>query len=228
MSKSREVIKKVHQQLDADLAVGDPKAAAFANMLRGELNAARKSLDLSPLPTPTPATGDIWIGSEFRAPANGVLILGESTYDTEMVPETVAETIQNWIRGVRDQTFSRIFNSFSSRRTETATMAERAEFWASVAFCNFVQEAVGTTCDDRPEHTHYKCAKTVLPAVLQHISPRGVLVLGNGQAEYSSSVIRDSGIPAVVCRHPTARGVPTPELQAAWNELQSKIRNSQH
>jgi hypothetical protein len=44
----------VHRPLEADFAAGDPK---------------------EPLPT----TDDTWIGSEFHAPTNGVLIIGEST-----------------------------------------------------------------------------------------------------------------------------------------------------
>src|SRR3954468_23948783 len=124
---------------------------------------------------------DIWIGSDFHAPGKGVLILGESTYDTELV----ADSIRNWIRGARDQTFSRIFNSFSGHHTDDASPAERAAFWESVAFCNFVQQAVGTTCDDRPDDTHYSGATTSLPVVLQRIQPRAVLILGSEQGAHS-------------------------------------------
>jgi len=49
MDKLKQNIKATHAQLDADLEAGDPKAKAFAGM-RGERNAARRSLGVGPLP----------------------------------------------------------------------------------------------------------------------------------------------------------------------------------
>jgi len=221
MSNPRENIKAVNRQLDDDLAAGDPKAKAFAGMLRGELNAARKSLDLPPLPP----TSDIWNGSEFHAPTNGVLILGESTYGED---PPLTEYIPSWCSGSQpDSTFSRIFNAFSGSDSSSATPSEREVFWATIAFANFVHQPIGPTRDHRPTTAHYRDAALALPTILQRLKPqlRGVLILGREQSEYSVPVLRDLGIPFVVSRHPAARGVPTTELQTAWNELQSKIRN---
>lgn len=46
----RDSARKVHQQFWDDLRLGDARAAGMFGMLAGEMNAARKSLDLPPLP----------------------------------------------------------------------------------------------------------------------------------------------------------------------------------
>jgi hypothetical protein len=219
--KLKQNIGAVHGQLDADLASGDPKAKAFASTLHGELNAARKSLGIRPLP----ATDDVWIGSKFRAPTNGVLILGESTYG-EGPP--FSEYVPKCCRGEqRDQTFILIFNSCSDVDPSSATPSDREAFWATIAFDNFVQESVGPKREDKPSQDHYRSAAVTLLARLQRLKPRGVLVLGKCQAKFSEAPLQDSGIPYVICRHPTAYGVRTSELKAAWNELQSKMRSQE-
>ena len=216
-----QLIKSVHRQLDADLAAGDPKAKAFATTLHDELNVARKSLGIQPLLE----TDDIWIGSKFLAATNGVLILGESTYGDG---PPFSEYVPKWCRGEQcDKTFTRVFNACSGAEPTHVTHTEREEFWATVAFDNFVQESVGPTRVHRPSQDHYRSAATTLLARLQRLKPRGVLVLGNCQAEFSEAPLRDSGIPYVICRHPTAYGVRTSELKAAWNELQSKMRSQE-
>lgn len=159
---------------------------------------------------------DVWIGSNFQAPTKGVLILGESTYGAG----SVADLIRGWIYGARDQTFSRIFNAFSGHHTDDAKLVERAAFWDSVAFCNFVQEPVGLTCDDRPDDSHYRGAVLSLPRVLQIIRPRAVLILGSEQGAHSRTVVSQLGIPCVVAPHPTGYGVETATLRAKWDELQ--------
>jgi hypothetical protein len=69
-NKLRENIKIVHQRLEADLAAGDPKAKAFAEMCGGELNAARKSLGLEQgAPPPRPTQG-IAENVSFNPPEN--------------------------------------------------------------------------------------------------------------------------------------------------------------
>jgi len=46
----RDCVRKIHEQFEDDLRRGDAKATAMFGMLGGEMNAARKSLGLSPLP----------------------------------------------------------------------------------------------------------------------------------------------------------------------------------
>ncbi len=104
--------------------------------------------------------------------------------------------------------------------TESATVAEREAFWASVAFCNFVQDSVGTTCDDRPQNSHYRSAVSSLPQVLDHIQPQAVLILGIGQSAYSRDIVRELSVPFVVAPHPTGWGVETATLKRKWQELQ--------
>lgn len=214
MDKLRENNKAVHRQLEAELAANDPKAKACAGMLRGEWNAARQSLGLPPsLPT-----GDIWVGSTF--PTTGILILGESTYGAD---DPLLTYIPSWCRRqTPDRTFSRIFNAFSGQQTSSATVAQREAFWASVAFANFVEQAVGSTRSHRPTPEHYLAAASALPHLLRQIKPRGVLILGREQAQYSEPLVRAAGIPCVVCPHPTAYGISTAALKFGWDELQSK------
>ena len=219
MSNLRDNIKAAHQQLDADLAADDPTAKKFADFFRGELTAARKSVA-----SPTP-TGDIWIGPEFDAPTNGVLMLGVSTYG-EDTPLT--EYIQNWCSGhLTVLTFSRLFSAIIGSATSSATPAEREAFWATIAFANLIDQVVGPTRDHQLTPKHYRYGAAALPDLLQRLKPRlrGALILGREQSKYSAPVLRDAGVPFVVSRHPIARGVPAAELQTAWNELQAKIRN---
>lgn len=215
MDKLHQNVKAVHRQIEADLAEGDPKAKGLP---RGELNAARKFLGMPPLP---PA-GDLWIGAEFSEPANGVLILGESTYGED---PPLSKYVPSWCRGElpkSDRTFSRIFNAFSGAKSSSASNAEREAFWATIAFTNFVQQPVGPTNKHKASSKHFSDAVKSLSSYLRYISPRGVLILGKGQAEFSAPAIRDMKIPYVVCPHPTGYGIKTATLKDKWNELQNK------
>jgi hypothetical protein len=218
MDKLHENTKAVHRQFEADLALGDPKAKAMAGMLRGELNRARESSGMLLLP----AASNIWVGSDF--PSTRLLILGESTYGTD---DPLSTYIPSWCRrNTPDQTFSRIFNAFSGHTASSATIAQREAFWTSIAFANFVEEAVGSERSHRPTPDHYRAAASALPALVRRLKPMGVLILGREQAQHSEPLICAAGILCVVCPHPTAFGVSTATLKSAWNELQSKIRNA--
>jgi hypothetical protein len=217
MNKLRDNIKAVHRQLEADLAAGDPKAKALVGMLRGETNAAREFLGMPPLPP----ISDIWIGFKFHAPTNGVLILGESTYGDD---PPLREYVPLWIRRqVRDTTFTRLFNACSGSHTSRASEEQRGAFWHGIAFYNFVEQSVGPTRRHRPTPSHYKNATEAFRRVVERHHPRGVLILGTGQAEYSQPVLDPLSIPLVVTRHPTSWGLPTKVLTSAWNELRTKI-----
>jgi len=213
MNKLRQNTEKVHQQLEADVKSGDPKAM---RMLGAELNAARKSLGMPPLPV-----FDFWIGSDFKNSTNGVLILGESTYG---VTPPLFEYVPSWCQGLlpySDRTFSRIFNAFSGANTSSASISQRESFWATIAFTNFVQQPVGPTNQHKATDNDFRIAKKYLPDYLDLISPRGVLILGIGQAVFSAPVINNKGIPHIICPHPTGRGIKTATLNAAWTALQS-------
>jgi hypothetical protein len=146
---------------------------------------------------------DVWIGSEFYSAGNGILVLGESTYGED---ELLTVSIPRWIAGERDQTFSRMFNAYSSWRTETATRMQRDAFWASLAFCNFVQKSIGSTCDDWPDNTRFTAAALVLPSVIEQVRPTGVLVLGTDQGKFSRPIIEAAKLPCVVSPYPTRPG----------------------
>jgi hypothetical protein len=173
-------------------------------------------------PLAVPFVADLWIGSNFSDPANGVLILGESTYGED---PPLSEYVPSWCRGwlpKPDRTFSRIFNTFSGAKASSASNIARETFWATIAFTNFVQESVGSTNKAKATPEQYRNAAVYLPIVLRCINPRprGVLILGKGQAEFSAPIILAASIPHVICPHPTGYGIKTTILQTAWNDLQ--------
>ncbi len=152
--------------------------------------------------------------------ANGILVLGESTYGSD---PPLAGYVPVWIRsGVRDTTFSRIFNAFSGFHTDRATVTEREKFWAQIAFYNFVTRSIGPTREDRPTDDDYLAAQMPLKQVLEEHRPRAVMILGAEQAKYSAPIVASSGIPSVVTPHPTSYGLRTQVLKDAWHELQAK------
>lgn len=166
-------------------------------------------------------TSNTWVGSQFHGSANSVLILGESTYGDD---PPLSQYIPRWCRGEqRDQTLSRIFNAFSGGEASSATPAEREAFWARVAFSNFVQQSVGPTRENRPTVAHYRNAGSSLPWLLERLRPRGMLILGIEQAEFSEPIVRAHGIPYVIAPHPTGVGVENAVLQGKWSELRSKL-----
>lgn len=178
---------------------------------------------------PLPRAFDLWVGAAFSADVNGVLILGESSYEeVRNTDPPLCEYIPSWCRRERrDYTFSRICNAFAAQGNASpnspASAQDRERFWATVAFTNFVQQSVGSSRDDRPTPDQFRNAALELPAVLHRLKPRGVLILGKEQAVFSAPVMHKAGIPEHICPHPAGWGVRKSALQFAWHELQAAI-----
>jgi hypothetical protein len=212
MDKLKQNIKAVHAQLDVDLKAGDAKAKKLG-MLRGELNAARRSLGAAPLPP----EHDIWIGSSYSQSPRRILILGESTYGQD--PPLISY-IPTWIAGAKDYTFSRIFNACSGAHTSTASIAQRQAFWDSIAFYNFLTVALPSR-ETRPTDAQYRASEQALDEMLARYTPSGVWILGVGQARFSWPIVARHHIPYVVQRHPTSRGLRADNLRDSFAILQS-------
>jgi hypothetical protein len=165
---------------------------------------------------------DVWIGSGYSQSANRILVLGESWYGDV---EPLAVYVPRWVRGeVIDNTFARIFNAASGCHTESASQEQRTAWWNSIAFYNFVPGSVGASRSDRPSPAAYIAAAGPLAVVLDQLRPRGVWILGKGQAEYSVGVVERSGIACEVSTHPTGYGVRSEELKGSWAKLSQRVK----
>ncbi len=158
-----------------------------------------------------------WIGSEVSS--RRILILGESWYGGES--DNLFDYLSGWCRRTkRDYFFSRVFNAASGFHTETATDLQRAAFWNTVMFDNFVNFSVGQTRECRPNATHFKAAAGTFPERLEDLRPHVVWVLGKQQAGYSVPVLEKANcLHFVVSPHPCGWGVSTKSLKDAWNEV---------
>jgi len=169
-----------------------------------------------------PSIMDVWIGENYERSADRILILGESWYGDV---EPLAAYVPRWARAeiTRDYTFARIFNAASGFHTKHATLVQRLAWWNGIAFYNFVPGTVGASADDRPSSAALAAARMPLTAVLAHLAPKGVWIIGKGQAKYSADVVLHFGAQYEVTDHPGAR--PTSAAMAAsWANLLQRLR----
>jgi hypothetical protein len=127
-------------------------------------------------------------------------VIGHSTYDT---PENDPPGIIAWIQGKTDKTFSAFFNRTTTTGLKAAKAGpdERADFFHSMAFYNFVPHSLGKE-DRHPTAAEYVQAAKDLPAVIKRAQPRAIFVFGESHHWYSLRVIGPTGIPYVDSVHP--------------------------
>ena len=126
-----------------------------------------------------------WIGSKYlSSPFNGtrLLILGESEYEWKpgcLTSNVATELISQVAEGMwTNKFYSNIFRVLTGiRRTQAAAGVYR-DFWHSVSFYNFVQEAVGPAPRYRPSEAMWQNGLPYFETVLAELSPRVILVLG--------------------------------------------------
>lgn len=163
---------------------------------------------------------DVWVGSKYPVSEHRVIILGESWWG-DMEP--VSAAIERWAKDEQaDATFSRLFNTCSGTRRERVSYDERMSFWNSIAFYNFVQGTLGATRKSRPSSMHYRSAVPALEKVLDSLKPKRVWIVGVGQSEYSSPVVRRLNIPFEVVRHPSS-GISHERFVESWRSLLAKV-----
>src|SRR5690606_32290806 len=93
-----------------------------------------------------------------------------------------------------------------------------------VMFTNFVQ-CVGATRQCRPSAAQYNEATVRLERLLRKFRPKGLWILGLGQATYSAPVIARLGLPYEITRHPTSYGLSNSKLGESWQALMAKMQS---
>jgi hypothetical protein len=123
-----------------------------------------------------------WVGDNYAASSPKVLVLGESHYKRDGFDRNTftQEVIRSWAVGEQGSTkfFTTIAKVLSGKLNEGISKADKAEFWNSVAFYNFVQESVGDGPRDRPSEDMWKQAQQPFVQVMKDLSPNIVVVLG--------------------------------------------------
>lgn len=154
-----------------------------------------------------------WIGDRFAE--TGVLVLGESWYgDWGAEHNSDKGYVQAYLDGLlADAMYTRMANACGQ---------SREMFWHQVMFTNFVIWA-GALRTHRPTTHMYLDAYVRLERLIEQYRPKGVWLLGKGQAEFSSHVLMRMGIPFEVTPHPTSYGVKNEVLKESWMALQGKI-----
>ncbi len=115
-----------------------------------------------------------WVGSEYESGYRNrkFLILGESEYQRpgyQLEPDLVTLLI----KGEKYRFYRKVYRSISDGMNE-----DFVAFWKSVAFYNFVQEAVGTGPRQRPSSEMWVRSEAPFRLVLKRLAPDRVLVLG--------------------------------------------------
>ncbi len=173
-----------------------------------------------------------WVGSRYcRTGYRGkkLLILGESEYQrpgSNLEPELVSTLITD----NKFRFYKKVYRSISDGVEEDSQM-----FWNSVAFYNYVQEAVGTAPRQRPSHEMWTNSAVPFRLVLNKLDPDRVLVLGCALwANLQSlgliavdSTLKDSfylstnhkRIKAVHIRHPSSWGFKP----ATWRSIAASL-----
>jgi hypothetical protein len=118
-----------------------------------------------------------WMGSTcldanpLRSP---LLILGEShygTYDEDLTSHVIGE----YVNGKNYRFFTTLMQVVTGKnKSET----DRAEFWSSVNFYNFIQEIVGDHARIRPTKEMWQSAIEPFQEVIESIRPHHMLVVG--------------------------------------------------
>ncbi|MGB7501571.1 MAG: hypothetical protein WBM25_04160 [Azonexus sp.] len=156
----------------------------------------------------------IWTGANYDKLR--ILVLGESWYG-----DYADNSDAGYIRMYLDESLS---DSMYSRMANACGLS-RNDFCNGIAFTNFVQR-IGDTRNCRPTIDDYQRAKARLVALLQHLRPKGVWILGIEQSKYSTSVIEQIGISCEITAHPTSYGLSNAKLGASWHNLVAKTQHT--
>lgn len=122
-------------------------------------------------------------GSQLRVP---LLILGESHYDREGVPENhnfTIELIENYANGFSFKTWrptflTKILNTVVGSQG-SPTLKDKRAFWDSVAFYSYIQEFVGDNYRQAPTEQMWKDARIPFHEVLEKLEPACIIVISD-------------------------------------------------
>jgi hypothetical protein len=158
---------------------------------------------------------DIWIGPRFADKSSGVLLLGESWPG---VTTSLSAYIPSWLSGVGDTTYTQITNGFLLSRRAKRMKSTAKTIWDELAFLNFVPGSVGATISVRPSAGTFVAAAALLKTTLAKLCPRGCIIVGYEQSDYSRPVIEAARVPYFVVPHPRS-GVKGETYAFAWDCL---------
>lgn len=124
-----------------------------------------------------------WVGDDYASGkrfGKRVMILGEAHYqwdhDIEPYPELTRTAIRNQITGAHSYAFwTRIVSAFFGHKPN---LAEKQDFWRSVAFYNYVQKNVGHGPRVAPTDEMWTRSEAPFKGVLHELAPQVLIVLG--------------------------------------------------
>lgn len=124
-----------------------------------------------------------WIGDDYKAATKfgkRVMILGESHYQWEKditpYPDLTRTAINDQITAKYTYAFwTRVAGAFLGHKPD---LAEKGEFWRSVAFYNYVQESAGFGPRVRPTPEMWTRSEPGFTEVLHEHAPQVLIVLG--------------------------------------------------
>ena len=118
-----------------------------------------------------------WVGADYEASEERLLILGESHYGDESMPGNSTITFtQEYVDGQNHRFWTSIMQGV---RGQPYWELDRKEFWKSVAFYNYVQQPVAETAGVAPSAEMFALSKEAFFSVLSQLAPKKILVLSN-------------------------------------------------
>ena len=136
-----------------------------------------------------------WVGHKYGDNGERLLILGESHYGPPSMPRnyTIALT-QEYVDGSNHRFWTNIMQVVLG---VPHWEIDRAEFWANVAFYNYVQQPVAETAGVAPTPEMFSSSEAAFFFVLERLAPESVLVLSKRLWENLSSAGRPG--PNIFC-----------------------------
>ena len=165
---------------------------------------------------------NIWVGESYPKSKHRILILAESDYyEATGVNLPLLSYVPTWInKKTKDYTFSRIFNACSEEDKNKELVERRRIFWDSIVYYNFLTVVLKNR-KARPTVKQYEDSKSAFNKVLATHKPKGVWILGVGQAEFSRPIVVENRVHCVVQKHPTSWGLKKDVLRKSFLELQA-------
>ena len=124
-----------------------------------------------------------WIGADYKTATKfgkRVMILGEAHYqwekETTPYPDLTCTAISDQVNAVYTYAFwTRVAGAFLGHKP---VIAEKQDFWRSVAFYNYIQESAGFGPRVRPKPEMWTKSKAGFAEVLHEHAPQVLIVLG--------------------------------------------------
>lgn len=168
-----------------------------------------------------------WIGSNYGANDDRLLILGESHYGPASMPgNSTRELTQEYADGKWNHRFwTNIMQVVSG---QPHWEIDRPEFWSRVAFYNYVQQPVVETAGIAPTPEMFTVSEAAFFTVLGSLCPKTILVLSKrlwenlpsagrqGQNIHCGEIARETWIYSYKEGQALAAWLPHPSYGFSW------------